>query len=115
MTDERTLYQLIGHRLRKVRSSKKLSQDKVAKKAGLSRTSITNIEHGRHSLLVHTLFRLAGALEVEPLELIADAAAAMKRGKPELRFSVGVSNKEKKAIKPFLEKLVGHGNFTKKN
>lgn len=42
----------------------------MAQRVGLSRTSITNIESGRQRLLLDHLYELAGALGIEPGQLM---------------------------------------------
>jgi transcriptional regulator with XRE-family HTH domain len=49
-----------------------LSQEALAKRVGLSRTSITNVEKGRQQLPLHMLYVLADALGVEPVALLPD-------------------------------------------
>jgi transcriptional regulator with XRE-family HTH domain len=65
-----SIYAELGAIIRARRESTGMSQDVLASKVGLSRTSITNIERGRQSVLVHQLVSFAAALGVEPAELI---------------------------------------------
>ena len=68
------VYERFGGQLRRVRKSKGLTQADLADKAGgLGRTSIVNIEKGTQRVHLHTLIELAGALAVEPAELIPAA------------------------------------------
>ena len=64
------LYQEFGRRLRSAREGAGLSQQILAERVGLSRTSITNIERGRQHVALHMLFRLASALGKEPSDLL---------------------------------------------
>ena len=50
---------------RKVRKTP-MTQHRLGRLAGLSRTSITNIEKGRQHVSLHQLYRIAYALEVPP-------------------------------------------------
>lgn len=59
-----------GRRLRKARTDAGLSQDLVAKRVGLSRTSITNIELGRQHVALHMLYQFASTLGVQPMTLL---------------------------------------------
>ena len=60
------LYKLVGERLKELRSSAGYSQEELAQKIGiLSRTSISNIETGRHQPPLHTLSHLSKALNTE--------------------------------------------------
>lgn len=47
-----------------------LTQEKLGRLVGLSRTSITNIEKGRQHVSLHHLFALAEALKVSPEALL---------------------------------------------
>ena len=46
------------------------TQQALADKVSLTRTSITNIERGRQHIQLHTLYSLAKALEVEVVDLL---------------------------------------------
>jgi transcriptional regulator with XRE-family HTH domain len=64
------LYILVGQQIRKVRKERGLTQEQLATLVSLTRTSITNIEHGRQKLLLHTLYEIANALAIEPHALL---------------------------------------------
>jgi transcriptional regulator with XRE-family HTH domain len=64
------LYRKIGESVRFARKRAGFTQDDLAKQAGLTRTSITNIEAGNQQLRVHTLFSLATALGISPQDLL---------------------------------------------
>ena len=66
------IYKELGRRLRKARKDAHLTQNAVAERVGLSRTSITNIEKGRQHIPIHTLMSLADAVGVHPEELLPD-------------------------------------------
>jgi transcriptional regulator with XRE-family HTH domain len=54
----------------------KLTQDEVAERVGLKRTSITNIERGRQHIALHQLFLLASAVGTAPESLLPDTQSA---------------------------------------
>jgi len=56
------IYVQFGRRVRLARKKLGITQAELAKRIGLSRTSITNIERGRQKVLLHQIFELAGAL-----------------------------------------------------
>ena len=58
--------------IRKVRKQQGLSQEQLAKIAGLSRYSIINFETGRRDPRVKDLKKIAKALHVPVKELISD-------------------------------------------
>jgi len=66
------LYPAIGRKIRAVRerSTPRLSQDKLAKRLGISRASIVNIEAGRQHAPLNLLWRIAQLLNVELAALI---------------------------------------------
>lgn len=47
-----------------------MKQSELAERVGLSRTSVTNVEAGRQSLLVDQLLRFASVLDVHPAALL---------------------------------------------
>jgi transcriptional regulator with XRE-family HTH domain len=70
------IYRVFGSRLREAREQADVTQEELARRVDLSRTSITNIEKGRQRVLLHQLLDLAGALKVAPSDLMpADGAA----------------------------------------
>lgn len=63
-------YALLGANIKDRREAVGMNQDVLASKVGLSRTSVTNIERGRQSVLVHQLISFADALGVEATSLL---------------------------------------------
>jgi len=57
-------------RLKKVRAQRRLSQEELADKAGVSRQYLSRLEIGRHDPSLSTLVKLAKALRVKPGELL---------------------------------------------
>jgi transcriptional regulator with XRE-family HTH domain len=74
------LGQIVAENLRAVRTSKKLSQETVAGKAGLSVSYISMLERGERTPPLDTLEALAKALSVPALELLHDGRRG--RGRP---------------------------------
>ncbi|SRR6266542_3184626 len=68
------IYRIIGQRVRAERQKRKLTQNELAERVELTRTSITNIERGRQKLLLHTLFAFAAAFEIDAKELLTDVS-----------------------------------------
>lgn len=66
------LYREIGRKIREARErvTPKLSQDKLAKRLGMSRASMVNIEAGRQHPPLHVLWQIAEILGVDPFLLI---------------------------------------------
>jgi transcriptional regulator with XRE-family HTH domain len=63
--------QKIGHNIRRIRRAEDLTQEVVAERAGIHRTLITGYEWGEREPKALTLLKLAGAIGVEPADLLA--------------------------------------------
>jgi transcriptional regulator with XRE-family HTH domain len=61
-----------GEKLRKAREEAQLSQEELAYLGGVNRTLVGQLELGRHSPRLDTVIKLAGALGIEPCQLISD-------------------------------------------
>jgi transcriptional regulator with XRE-family HTH domain len=68
--DRDAFYAELGDKIRRARKSSGLTQQALASLISLTRVSVTNIEMGRQKLMLHTLFDIAGALKVEPCDLL---------------------------------------------
>ena len=62
----------IGERLREVRTRRLLTQDELADKAGVSQSTIANIERDNAEPQFRTIRKLAKALDIDPTELLGD-------------------------------------------
>ena len=58
-----------GENLRKIRTSKGISQEDLADKADLTLSQVGRIERGVINTSISMVYSLAAALETEPLEL----------------------------------------------
>ena len=61
-----------GNRIRDLRSSMGLSQEKLALKADLDRTYIAGVENGKRNLSVRSLEKIINALDVSFQEFFKD-------------------------------------------
>lgn len=68
--DDRAVYAEVGARLRAARRRTVLTQDALARLAGISRPSVSNIEAGRQSVTLALFLSLADALGADPAELL---------------------------------------------
>jgi transcriptional regulator with XRE-family HTH domain len=77
MHDTNAFYEEVGRRVRDARTRRKpaLTQEELADRVGLTRTSITNLEKGRQKFLLHTLIDIAEALQVQPSSLLPDVGS----------------------------------------
>jgi transcriptional regulator with XRE-family HTH domain len=62
----------IGEKLKEIRTKRLLTQDELADKAGVSQSTIANIERNNAEPQFRTIRKLAKALDVEPTELLGD-------------------------------------------
>jgi transcriptional regulator with XRE-family HTH domain len=71
----KAFYQAFGNlvRLRRQQRPKPLRQEELGRLVGLSRTSIINVEKGRHRLVIHQLLAFSRALNVPPEALLPGA------------------------------------------
>ena len=105
-----TLYRAFGklvqaHRLR----LEGMTQAELGRRVDLSRTSVNNIENGRHHASLHQLFAIAEALQVSPEALLPDWRQEAAPSKAEALLPG-----EKKEIVEWVDRLVGdhHGKTT---
>lgn len=75
-------YDEFGQKLKIARRGARLSQDQLATRVALSRTSITNIEHGRQHIPLHLLIELSDALGVAPASLLPTRVSQTRVGLP---------------------------------
>lgn len=67
-------YRLLGKRIREIRESHKhnITQETLAKNIGMSRTSIVNIENGRHHIQIHTLVDICTILHISMNDVLPE-------------------------------------------
>jgi transcriptional regulator with XRE-family HTH domain len=63
-----------GENLRRARRLARLSQDELGQRASLNRTEISKLEQGHRAPRLETIVKLAGALEVDPGDLLVRMA-----------------------------------------
>ena len=61
---------LVGRNFARIRRAKGLTQEQVAERSGFGQQYLSGLERGRRNPTVVTLYELAQALEVTPVELI---------------------------------------------
>ncbi len=64
------IYQAVGVKIRMIRETLGLAQDELAKRVGLKRTFVVNIEAGRQRLLLDDIDDFAKALGTTPKHLL---------------------------------------------
>ena len=61
--------QLIGKRIKSLRQTKRMSQETLAERVGISHKYLSSIERGKENPTLETFIRIADALNVETSEL----------------------------------------------
>ena len=59
-----------GKKVRAIRNSKKVSQEKLAELADLDRTYVSDIENGKRNVSIETVYKIAKALEVRIIDFL---------------------------------------------
>lgn len=72
----RSLQCIFGDVIRSCRQEKKISQEGLALKSGLQRSFISRMECGKTQPTLVTIFELARALDMEPIDIIAQVQKA---------------------------------------
>jgi len=62
----------IGEKLKEIRTRRFLTQEELAEKAGVSHSTIVNIERNHAEPQFRTIRKLARALDVDPTEFLGD-------------------------------------------
>ncbi|MEJ5102381.1 helix-turn-helix domain-containing protein [Chryseobacterium sp. MYb328] len=62
-----SLYPIVGQILQDIRKKHKVSQQELADMLDLSRTSISNMENGRHPIFLHHIYTIAEKFNI-PLD-----------------------------------------------
>ena len=75
------LYGLVGVELRTRRMARRLKQEELALRVGMSRASVANIEGGRQTISLHQFSDLAEALGASASSVLQ--AVEAQRGRPE--------------------------------
>jgi transcriptional regulator with XRE-family HTH domain len=74
--DSRSLQCIFGDVLRSCRQEKNISQEGLALKSALQRSFISRMECGKTQPTLVTIFELARALDMEPIDIIAQVQKA---------------------------------------
>ena len=69
---EGDLQRAVGRNLRRYREERGLSQEKFADVVGVHRTYMGGLERGERNLTLKSVEKLAAALRIHPLDLLAE-------------------------------------------
>lgn len=73
-SEDHALGSMIGRSLRAARQRAELTMDALAERSGVSQPHLSQMENGRVSPSINTLYRLANALGISPQQLLPDVA-----------------------------------------
>ncbi len=106
-----SLYTLIGKKIKKLRVHSNVNQELLAKKVGIGRTSVSNIELGRHHAPLHIIYRICKELESDIhsiMPTLTEINEMMKESEDGLisRLNkVNLPNKSKKSIESYFQQI----------
>jgi transcriptional regulator with XRE-family HTH domain len=108
--DERAIYDALGEAMLVRRKRLKLTQAQVAKKIGVSRESVANMEAGRQRVLLHHVYGLMQALELRAITDLIPATLPKALGETAMALEVSgdpVSDTQKSEIERLLSQALG--------
>lgn len=108
--DERAIYVALGEAVLVRRKRLGLTQAQVAKKIGVSRESVANIEAGRQRVLLHHVYGLMRALDLKAITDLIPATAPRAQGETAMAVEVSgasVSDTQKSDIERLLTLALG--------
>jgi transcriptional regulator with XRE-family HTH domain len=65
-----SLHVAVGRAIREFRTEKRLSQERLADKAGLHRTYLGGVERGERNVSLYNIDRISDALGLDPADLL---------------------------------------------
>lgn len=86
--NEDALYRAVGKAIAIRRDELGFTQSDIAKKVGLSRASLANIETGRQKILLHYLYQIAAELDLAVDALLPVQTQPAKK-KPQPKLAIG--------------------------
>lgn len=106
MTDSR-LYAYVGHRVAERRNELRLTQADVARRIGLTRASLANIESGRQKVMLHHLYSLVEALELGSVtDLLPERLLPPEADDALLFHGTDVNESEKTQLKQMVDRAL---------
>lgn len=70
--DKKEFQKAVGKRIKAIRLSKEIPQQRLASECDFEKGNMARIESGRTNITIWTLYKIATALGVEPKELLND-------------------------------------------
>lgn len=115
--DAERIYKDLGVRIRDLRKGLGQTQARLAAQIGVSRASLANIEAGRQQVLVHHLFAIADALQLDsPAQLLLSPNVRTTRNESDVQLPVageGLTDKQRREVLRLMGGVL-HGNNSRK-
>ena len=92
------IYPLIGEAIKSRRKHLSLTQDKLAAALQISRASLANIEAGRQKVLVHHLYDIADALQLDIKDLLVELPKVPAPTEQDVPLPPGLDDRQKLQI-----------------
>ncbi len=106
-----SLYTLIGEKIKNLRIANNLNQEELSKKVGIGRTSISNIELGRHQAPLHLIYRICKELRADihsVVPTLSEINETLERSDADLLNQLNktdIPDQSKKKIETYLQQI----------
>lgn len=115
--NRRDIYREVGQRIRRFRKGAGRTQHQLANQIGVSRASIANIESGRQNFMLHYVYAIAEALELDtPISLLPGAHEGITASADVAKVPVpqkGLTDKQREEVIQLMGgRLDDHGGTT---
>lgn len=100
------LYKLLGENVRKYRSQLGLTQEQLADKIELTRTSVVNIERGKQNTPLHLLLTMAEVFNITLETLIPNKSDYQSNAQIDDQTFKDMKNVDKPKFEEFYEKFL---------
>lgn len=78
-----TLYEILGSRIKSRREELRLNQNDLGEKAGVGRTSISNIEQGRQKPPLSVIYNICQSLDIDVHSVLPTYSEVLEAMNPE--------------------------------
>lgn len=101
-----TLQKQFGENLKRIRKSKKLSQEAVAERSSTAASYISEVESGNANPTLHTIEKLAASLDIDVVELFFFGQLPLSPEQIRNRIKSIVDNTDNEAIQKLYDALL---------
>jgi transcriptional regulator with XRE-family HTH domain len=110
------IYSDLGLRIRRFRKEAGQTQAQLAAQIGISRASLANIEAGRQHVLIHHLYAIAEAVDLESLTSLLPPLGAAKRNSAASELPIageGLTDKQRRDVLRLMSGVIENNNASK--